>query len=107
MALELIGALVAAAALGLALEQRAAVLVELELRDHDLGRVDADRDGRAVGLLALDALDVDDPLLAVDGRHLALAALERAAHDLHLVVLADRHGLDLSLAFMILIVVDD
>lgn len=47
---------------------------------------------RTVDLLARDALNVDHPLLAVDLHHLALAALVGAAHDGHLVVLADGHG---------------
>lgn len=54
--------------------------------------MDAHVDGGAVHLLAGDPLDVDDPAAAVDLHHLALAALEGAAHNLHLVVLADRDG---------------
>ena len=58
----------------------------------DLGRVDADEDGGAVGLLPLDALDVDAELLPVALHDLAhLLALVVAAHHLHLVVLADGH----------------
>lgn len=80
------------AALGLAVEQRLAVLVEAELGDDDLGGVDSNIDGGSVHLLAGDALDVDDPFLAVDLHDLALAALVGPTHDLHLVVLAHRHG---------------
>jgi hypothetical protein len=47
---------------------------------------------RAVHLLACDPLDVDDPAAAVHLHHLPLTALVGAAHDLHLVVLADRDG---------------
>ena len=54
-----------------------------------LGGVEAEHDGSAVVLLAGDALDVDDVLLAVHGGDLAIAVLESAAHDLHLIVLAD------------------
>lgn len=54
--------------------------------------MDAHVDGGAVHLLAGDPLDVDDPAAAVDLHHLALAALVGAAHNLHLVVLADRDG---------------
>ena len=66
-----------------------AVLVELELGDDNLGGVDTDVDGGAVHLLAGDALDVDDPLLAVHLDNLALATLEATPHNLNLVVLAD------------------
>ena len=47
---------------------------------------------RTVGLLPLDALDVDAELLPVALHDLAdLLSLVVAAHHLHLVVLADRH----------------
>lgn len=39
----------------------------------------------------MDAVDVDDPFLAVDLGDLALAPLELAAHNPHLVVFADRY----------------
>lgn len=71
------------------------VLVELELGDDDVGGVDAERDGLAGGLLAGDALDVDDILEAVDGSDLALAALVGATDDGDLVVLSDGDGADL------------
>lgn len=89
---ELALSLVGVAAPGLAVEERLAVLVELQLGHYDLGGVDAHVDGGAVHLLAGDPLDVDDPAAAVHLHHLALAALVGAAHDLHLVVLADRDG---------------
>ena len=50
---------------------------------------------RTVGLLALDALDVNHPLLAVHLRDLALAVLVAAALDDDLVTLADWHRADL------------
>ncbi len=53
-------------ALGLALEDGLAVRVELERGDDNVGGVDADLDGRPVGLVLGHAVDVDDPLLAVD-----------------------------------------
>ena len=83
------------AAVAHALQDALAVLVELELGDHDLGRVDADRDGLAVGLFARDALDVHDVLEAVHGGDLALTALVGAAHHGDFVVLADGDGADL------------
>lgn len=71
------------------------VLVKLELGDDDVGGVDAQRDGLAVGLVAGDALDVDDVLEAVDGGDLALTALVGATDDGDLVVLADGDAADL------------
>ena len=47
------------------------------------GRVDADMDSGAVDLLALNALDVDDKLLAVDLHHLPdLLTLVMTSHHL-------------------------
>ncbi len=46
---------------------------------------------RTVGLLAAHALHVDDELPAVHRRDLAVAGVEEAAHNGHLVVLADGH----------------
>lgn len=51
---------------------------------------------RTVDLLPGDALNVNDPLAAVDGHNLAFPALEVATHNLHLVVLADRHSVHLQ-----------
>lgn len=58
-----------------------AVLVELELGDDNVGRVDGNGDSRAVRLLAVDPLDVDGKLLAVHLRDLriGMAIVERAA----------------------------
>ncbi|RXI07057.1 hypothetical protein DVH24_026193 [Malus domestica] len=85
------------AALGLAVEQRLAVLVQPELGDDHLGWVDSDVHGGAIDLLAGDSFDVDDPFAAVDLDDLALAALEGPADHLDLVVLAHRHGSDVVL----------
>jgi hypothetical protein len=71
------------------------VLVELELVDDDVGRVNAQGNGLAGGLVAGDTLDVDDVLETVDGGDLALAALVGATDDGDLVVLADGDGADL------------
>lgn len=78
-----------------ALKDGLTVLVKLELVDDDVGGVDAEGDGLAGGLLAGDALDVDDVLEAVDGGDLALAALVGATDDGDLVVLADGDGANL------------
>ncbi len=72
-----------------------AVLVELELGDDDVGGVDAEGNGLAGGLVAGDALDVDDVFETVDGGDLALGALVGAADNGDLVVLANRDGADL------------
>jgi hypothetical protein len=81
---------------GDALDDVLAVLVELELGDFHLGGSDADGDGLAVGLLAGDALNVNDVLEAVHRGDLALTALVGAALDDDLVVLADGDGADLN-----------
>jgi len=73
------------------------VLVELEAGDDDVGGVDAERDGLAVGLVAGDALNVDDVLETVDGGDLALTALVGATDDHDLVVLSDGDGTDVVL----------
>nr|GMD49390.1 Os11g0151100 [Ipomoea batatas] len=52
-------------AFGLPVEQSLAILVELQLGDHDLGGVDTHVDGRAIDLLPGDPLDMDDPFLTV------------------------------------------
>jgi len=85
LALVLVRGLVAV----LALEQLLAIGVQVQLGDHNLGGVEAQHDGGTVVLLTRDALNVDDVLLAVHGGDLAIAVLESAAHDLHLIVLAD------------------
>jgi hypothetical protein len=50
----------------------------------------------AVGLLAGDALDLDEVLETVDGGDLALAALVGAPNDGDFVILADGNGSDLE-----------
>merc|ERR1719310_480769 len=76
----------------LPLKKRLAVLVELELRDDHLRWADANLHRLAVRLVASDALDVDNPLLAVDLRNLPLTVVVMAARDLNLVILANRHS---------------
>lgn len=93
---DLVGGSELTAALG-AGQDVLTVLVELELGDDDVGGVDAQGDGLARGLVAGDALDVDDVLEAVDGGDLALGALVGATDDGDLVVLADGDGADLRL----------
>lgn len=87
LALGLIGC----PALGLAVEEALAILVEFELVDHHLRRVDPNVDSGAIDLLPRNALYMYDPLPTIHLNHLSLAALEGAAHHLDLVVLADRY----------------
>jgi hypothetical protein len=73
--LSLLGLLlVELTALGNAGKDLLTVLVELEGGDDDLGGRDAEGNGLAVGLLAGDAVDVDDPLETVDSCDLLLAS---------------------------------
>ena len=91
---DLVGGTELTAALG-AGQDVLTVLVKLELGDDDVGGVDAQGDALAGGLVAGDALDVDDVLEAVDGGDLALAALVGTTDNGDLVVLADGDGADL------------
>ena len=81
----------------LALQEVLSVLVELQIGDLDLRGVNTDLGGGSVHLIAGDSLDVDDPLLSVDLRHLALLALEGAASHLHLIALDHGNGVDLEM----------
>ena len=65
------------------------VLVQLDRRDDDVAGVDANGDGCTVRLVALDAVDVDHPLLAVDLGDLALPTLVLAPNNPNLIVLTD------------------
>lgn len=65
------------------------VLVQLDGRNNDVAGVDADGDSRTVRLVALNPVNVDDPLLAVHLRDLALPTLVLAPNDPDLVVLAN------------------
>ena len=87
--------LVRLTALGGALEDVLTVLVKLELGDLNFAGGDADGDALAVGLLAGDALDVDNVFEAVASGDLALTTLVAAALDDNLVVLAEGDRADL------------
>lgn len=67
----------------------APVLVQLDSGDNNLAGVDANGDGCAVRLVALDTVDVDHPLLAVHLGDLALTTLVLAPNDPDLVILAN------------------
>ena len=79
---------------GLAVEEGLAVLVELDLSDLNLGRMDGDRHGGAVGLVAGEALDVDAILLANNSDDLALTAVTGATGDADFILTADGDGTD-------------
>ena len=66
------------------------VLVQLDSCDDDIARVDANGYRLAVRLVALNTVNVDNPLLAVYLGNLALPALVLAADDPDLVILPDR-----------------
>lgn len=64
--------------------------------------MDAQGGGGTGGLVAGDALDVDDVFQTVDGDDLALAALVGATDDGDLVVLADGDGADLEILLAVI-----
>ena len=66
------------------------VLVQLDGGNDNVAGVDANGDGCAVRLVALDTVNVDHPLLAVHLGNLALATLVLAPNDPDLIVLAYR-----------------
>ena len=67
-------------------------LVHFKLGDDNVGGVDADVDGLAVGLVSGAALDVDNVLLTVALDNLSLLSLEATAQHLHLVIDSDGDG---------------
>ena len=78
-----------------ALQNLFTVLVHPELGDDNLGGGDAEGNALAVGLLADNTVDVDNPLETVDAGDLALTALVGATDNGDLVVLAEGDGADL------------
>ena len=67
------------------------VLVELESGNDDVAWVDANRDRRAVRLVPLDTVDVDNPLFTVDLGDLSLTTLVLSTDDSDFVVFAYRY----------------
>lgn len=67
----------------------APVLVQLDSGDDNVAGVNTNGDRRAVRLVPLDTVNVDDPLLTVHLRDLAFPSLVLAPHNADLVVLAD------------------
>lgn len=68
----------------------------MELGDDDVRGGDTEGNALAVGLVADDTLDVDNPLETVDAGDLALTALVGATDNGDLVVLADGDRADLK-----------
>ena len=69
--------------------QNVPVLVQLDGGNDHVAWVDTDGYRRAVGLVALHTVNVNDPLLTVDLGDLALPALVFATNDPDLIILAD------------------
>ena len=65
------------------------VLVQLKVDNDNVAWVDANGNGCTVRLVALDAVDVDHPLLTVDLGDLALPTLVFAPNNPNLIVLTD------------------
>lgn len=81
--------------LGDALQNALPILIQLQLRDDDFGRMNRQLHGLAVGLLAHQAFNVDNVFEPIHRHDLALAPFVRAARHQHLVVFADGDGADL------------
>jgi hypothetical protein len=71
------------------LKDRPPILVELEGGDNDVARVDANGDRRAVRLVPLDTIDVDDPLFTVDLGDLSLTTLVFSTDNPDFIILAN------------------
>merc|ERR1719186_1608342 len=79
--------------LGSPVQDGLAVLVHLQLDNHQLAGMDTNIDGGSVGLLPLDPLYVDTELLPVALDDLAhLLPLVVTTDNLDFVILPDRHG---------------
>jgi len=67
------------------------ILVELEGGNNYIAWVDANRDRRAVRLVPLDTIDVDNPLFTVDLSDLPLTTLVFSTDNPDFVILANRY----------------
>ena len=75
----------------LAVEQCFSILVQLQLRNHHLGRVDWNGHALPIGLVPGDTLHMNAELLSVHLRDLSLAVMVVTSHDHHLIVSANGH----------------
>jgi len=78
----------------LTLEESLAVLIHLDLGDHNLRRTNRDLGGLAVALVPGHPFNVNHPLLAEHTGDLSLTGGRVAANDLDLVILTDRQRAD-------------
>lgn len=83
-----------------ALQYALTILIELQLRDDDLGGVDANGDRLTRGLLLDETLDVDDVFETVDRGDLSFAVLVGASNNGNFVILSDWDGADLEMAML-------
>lgn len=79
----------------LACNDRTTVLVQLNLCDDHVRGMNGKLNGGSVGLVAGNAVDVDDVLLTVDLNHTSLTTLAGTTNDLNFVVTTDRKRADL------------
>ena len=71
------------------LKDRPPILVELEGGNNDVAWVNANGDRRAIRLVPLDTIDVDNPLFTVNLGDLSLTTLVFSADNPDLVILTD------------------
>lgn len=72
------------------------ILVELDCLDNNVARVNADGGCGAIGLVTVDTVNVDHPLLPVDLGDFALSPLVLPSYNQNLVVLTNRERADLA-----------
>lgn len=77
-------------------EESSPVLVQLDVDDNNVARVDANGDAGAIRLVALHTVDMDHPLLPVDLGDLSLTTFVLSPDNPDLVVFADRDGAGLE-----------
>ena len=73
------------------LEDRPPILVKLEGCNNDVAWMDANGDRRAIRLVPLDTIDVDNPLFTVDLSDLSLTTLVLSTDNPDFVILANRY----------------
>lgn len=77
------------------MQENSPVLVQLDVDDNNVTRVDANGDAGAVRLVALHTVDMDHPLLPVNLGDLSLTTLVLPPDNPDLVVFTDRDGASL------------
>ena len=73
------------------------VFIQLYRSNHNVARMDANGGCRAVDLVAVHSVDVDDPLFAVDLGNLSITTLVFSPHNQDLVVLSYWNRADLEI----------